>query len=148
MTSPAVADLAKVGEEAEKIASAYVKPEDRVLDPSLISKSLLDRIPDPTGWRLVVLPYRGKGKTEGGIYLPDQIVEENQVATQVGYVLKVGSLAYKDPEKFDGPWCKEKDWVMFARYAGSRFKIDGGEVRILNDDEILAVVDDPEAIIS
>jgi len=146
MTSPAVADLAKVGEEAEKIASAYVKPEDRVLDPSLISKSLLDRIPDPTGWRLVVLPYRGKGKTEGGIYLPDQIVEENQVATQVGYVLKVGSLAYKDPEKFDGPWCKEKDWVMFARYAGSRFKIDGGEVRIINDDEVIATILEPDDV--
>lgn len=54
-------------------------------------------------------------------------------------MLKVGSLAYADPEKFpSGAWCQEKDWVMFARYAGSRFQIDGGEVRILNDDEILA----------
>ena len=156
MTSPAIADLSKIGEEAaklassreeEKIASAYVKPEDRVLDPDLISKTLLERIPNPTGWRLVVLPYRGKGKTEGGVYLPDQVVEENQVATQVGYVLKVGPLAYKDPEKFDGPWCVEKDWVMFARYAGSRFKIDGGEVRILNDDEVLATISDPEDIL-
>ena len=156
MTSPAIADLSKIGEEAaklassreeEKISSAYVKPEDRVLDPDLISKTLLERIPNPTGWRLVVLPYRGKGKTEGGVYLPDQVVEENQVATQVGYVLKVGPLAYKDPEKFDGPWCEEKDWVMFARYAGSRFKIDGGEVRILNDDEVLATISDPEDIL-
>ena len=156
MTSPAIADLSKIGEEAaklassreeEKIASAYVKPEDRVLDPDLISKTLLERIPNPTGWRLVVLPYRGKGKTEGGVYLPDQVVEENHVATQVGYVLKVGPLAYKDPEKFDGPWCEEKDWIMFARYAGSRFKIDGGEVRILNDDEVLATISDPEDIL-
>jgi chaperonin GroES len=156
MTSPAIADLSKIGEEAaklassreeEKIASAYVKPEDRVLDPDLISKTLLERIPNPTGWRLVVLPYRGKGKTEGGVYLPDQVVEEYQVATQVGYVLKVGPLAYKDPEKFNGPWCEEKDWVMFARYAGSRFKIDGGEVRILNDDEVLATISDPEDIL-
>ena len=147
MTSPAIADLEKVGEEAEKIASAYVKPEDRVLDPDLISKSLLERIPTPTGWRLIVLPYRGRGKTEGGILLPDQVVEENQVATQVGYVLKVGPLAYKDSDKFDGPWCKEKDWVMFARYADSRFKIDGGEVRILNYDEVLATISDPEDVL-
>jgi len=150
MTSPAIADLEKVGEEAEKIASAYVKPEDRVLDPELISQSLLERIPDPTGWRLIVLPYRGRGKTEGGILLPDQVVEENQVATQVGYVLKVGPLAYRDPEKFgkhEEPWCYEKDWVMFARYAGSRFKIDGGEVRILNDDEVLATISDPEDVL-
>ena len=147
MTKPAVADLSKIGEEAEKISSAYVNKTDRVLDPTLLNKPLLERIPSPTGWRLVVLPYRGKGKTEGGVYLPDQVVEENQVATQVGYVLKVGPLAYKDPDKFDSPWCKEKDWVMFARYAGSRFKIDGGEVRILNDDEVLATISDPEDVL-
>ena len=65
-----------------------------------------------------------------------------------GYVLKAGALAYKDSEKFPaGPWCAEGDWVMFARYAGSRFKIDGGEVRILNDDEILAKILDPEDIL-
>jgi co-chaperonin GroES (HSP10) len=59
----------------------------------------------------------------------------------------VGPLAYKDESKFpDGPWCQEKQWVMFARYAGSRFQIDGGEVRILNDDEVLATILDPEDI--
>jgi co-chaperonin GroES (HSP10) len=67
----------------------------------------------------------------------------------VGYVLKQGPLAYKDELKFpNGAWCQEKDWVIFARYAGSRFRIDGGEVRILNDDEILATISDPEDIIS
>ena len=116
----------------------YVEPQERVLDPSLADQSLIDRMPSPTGWRLLILPYRGKGKTEGGLYLPDKVVEDNQISTQVGFVLKMGPMAYKDPEKFpSGPWCAEKDWVMFARYAGSRFKIDGGEVRILNDDEIL-----------
>ena len=110
----------------------YVEPQERVLDPSLADQSLIDRMPSPTGWRLLILPYRGKGKTEGGLYLPDKVVEDNQISTQVGFVLKMGPMAYKDPEKFpSGPWCAEKDWVMFARYAGSRFKIDGGEVRIL-----------------
>ena len=130
------------------LAKTYIEPSERVLDPSLIDTPLLDRMPAPTGWRLLILPYRGKGKTEGGILLPDQVVEEGQVSTQVGYVLKAGPLAYKDPEKFPlGPWCAEKDWVMFARYAGSRFKIDGGEVRILNDDEVLAKILDPEDIL-
>ena len=105
-------------------------------------------MPDPTGWRLLILPYRGKGKTEGGIYLPNTVVEENAVSTQVGYVLKVGELAYQDSEKFpEGPWCAKGDWVMFARYAGSRFRIDGGEVRILNDDEILATIQSPEDVL-
>ena len=128
---------------ATELNKTYVDPNDGVLDPSLIEKSLIERMPKPTGWRLLILPYRGKGKTEGGILLPDKIVEEGQISTQVGYVLKAGSLAYKDTEKFPtGPWCEEKDWVMFARYAGSRFKIDGGEVQILNDDEILAKIMD------
>ena len=126
----------------------YVEPQERVLDPSLADQSLIDRLPSPTGWRLLILPYRGKGKTEGGLYLPDKVVEDNQISTQVGFVLKMGPMAYKDPEKFpSGPWCAEKDWVMFARYAGSRFKIDGGEVRILNDDEILAKIQEPEDIL-
>ena len=90
---------------ATELNKTYVDPNDRVLDPTLIEKSLIERMPKPTGWRLLILPYRGKGKTEGGILLPDKIVEEGQISTQVGYVLKAGSLAYKDTEKFPtGPW--------------------------------------------
>lgn len=135
-------------EEVASLEEAYVEPEKRVLNPEAIGKSLLDRMPTPTGWRILILPYQGKGKTESGLYLPDDVVEKNKISTQVGYVLKVGPLAYKDTEKFpSGPWCQEKDWVMFARYAGSRFAIDGGEVRILNDDEILARIMDPEDVL-
>ena len=127
------------------LADAYTeKPR---LNPEMIGKTLLDRMPSPTGWRILILPYQGKGKTAGGIFLPTDTVEKNQVSTQVGYVLKVGPLAYKDKDKFEtGAWCQEKQWVMFARYAGSRFQIDGGEVRILNDDEILSTILDPEDI--
>ena len=129
-------------------STPWVHPNDRVLDPSKIDKSLMERMPDPTGWRILVLPYKGKAKTESGIYLPDQVIEQNEVSTQVGYVLKVGPLAYEDKAKFPlGTWCKKGDWVIFARYAGSRFKIEGGEVRILNDDEILAKISDPEDIL-
>tara|TARA_R100000808_G_C2153593_1_gene163939 strand:+ start:528 stop:974 length:447 start_codon:yes stop_codon:yes gene_type:complete len=146
MTESAKVDLTGVKEAVASLSEAYQQP--KVLNPEAIGGSLLERMPSPTGWRLLILPYRGKGKTESGVYLPDQVVEQQQVSTQVGYVLKVGSLAYKDSEKFpSGPWCAEKDWVMFARYAGSRFNIDGGEVRILNDDEILAKINDPEDIL-
>jgi co-chaperonin GroES (HSP10) len=64
-----------------------------------------------------------------------------------GNVLAVGPQAYKGEKYPEGPWCKVGDWVIFARYAGSRFKIDGGEVRLLNDDEIIATVKDPEDIV-
>ena len=134
--------------EVKNLETAYVEKNNVVLDPTLIDKPLVERMPAPTGWRILVLPYKGKGKTEGGIYLPDNVVEEHQVSTQVGYVLKMGPLAYRDREKFPtGPWCREKDWVVFARYSGSRFKIDGGEVRILNDDEILAKILNPDDIL-
>ena len=136
--------------------TAYVNKEEKVLDPDKVDGDTFDRLPNPTGWRLLILPYRGKGKTEGGIYLPDATIERESVATVCGYVLKVGPLAYKDRSKFGNPdepkkvwepWCKEKDWVIFGRYAGARFKIDGGEVRILNDDEVIAVIQDPEDIL-
>ena len=141
-------DLAAASEGVATIAEAYKEPTDRVLDPEAIGESLLERMSAPTGWRILVLPYRGKGKTDGGIYLPDAVVQEQTVSTQVGYVLKVGDLAYKDAEKFPmGPWCDQGDWVMFARYSGSRFKIDGGEVRILNDDEVLAKIEEPEDVL-
>lgn len=141
-------DLAAASEGVATIAEAYKEPTDKVLDPDSIGESLLERMPAPTGWRILVLPYRGKGKTDGGVYLPNAVVQEQTVSTQVGYVLKVGDLAYKDAEKFPmGPWCEQGDWVMFARYSGSRFKIDGGEVRILNDDEVLAKIQEPEDIL-
>ena len=107
------------------------------------------KLPVPTGWRILVLPHRGKGKTKGGVILSDKTVEETQIATNVGLVLAIGPDAYNDKERFpNGPWCKKKDWVIFARYAGSRLNIEGGELRILNDDEILGTTDDPENILS
>jgi co-chaperonin GroES (HSP10) len=93
------------------------------------TESALKKMPQPTGWRILILPFKGKGKTEGGVFIPDQAVEREALATVCGYVLKMGPLAFKDKEKFGesfNPWCKEKDWVIFGRYAGSRFKIDGG----------------------
>ena len=111
-------------------------------------KSDLSKVPKPTGWRLVVLPYRGVGKTKGGVLLTDKAVEEQQIASVCALVLEVGPDAYADKEKFpNGPWCKKGDWVIIARYAGSRIKIEGGELRILNDDEILGTVDSPEDIL-
>ena len=71
-----------------------------------------------------------------------------RIATNCGYVLKIGPLAYYDKEKYPtGAWCKKGDWVIFARYAGSRLPIEGGEVRILNDDEVLGTIADPESVL-
>ena len=113
-----------------------------------LSKKESSKLPEPTGWRLLVLPFKMKETTKGGIVLAETTLERQQVASQVGLVMAMGPQCYKDKERYpEGPWCKEKDWVMFARYAGSRIKIDGGEMRLLNDDEVLATIDSPEDIL-
>ena len=87
-------------------------------------------------------------KTKGGVVLAESTIERQQVASQCGLVLAMGPQCYKDKERYPtGPWCKVNDWVVFARYAGSRINIEGGEIRLLNDDEILATVQNPEDIL-
>ena len=106
------------------------------------------KLPQPTGWRILVLPFKMNETTKGGIIMGQDTIEKQQVASQCGNVLAMGPDCYHDKDRFkDGPWCKVGDWVMFARYAGSRIKIEGGEVRLLNDDEILATIKNPEDIL-
>ena len=130
-----IPDYAKAAIEAKKKAESKQKA--------------MERVPQPTGWRILVMPYRGRQKPDGGVYIPDAVADREALATVVAYVVKVGPLAYKDPEKFGAdmePWCKEGDWVCIGRYAGSRFKLEDGEVRIINDDEVIATIIDPEDI--
>ena len=111
-------------------------------------KKELDKVPNPTGYRITLFPLKLDSKTKSGIILTDDTVQESQLTTNICKVLKVGPDAYKDKAKFPtGPWCKQDDWVLITRYAGSRIRIDGGELRIINDDEILAVIDDPRDIL-
>ena len=105
------------------------------------------KLPKPTGWRILVLPFKQKEKTKGGIILADDTVERSQVASTCGLVLDMGPHCY-DKERFpEGPWAKKGDWIIFARYAGSRLPIEGGEVRLLNDDEVLGTIKDPESVL-
>ena len=111
-------------------------------------KEQAEKLPKPTGWRIIVLPFKMGDKTKGGVVLHEAAIERQQVASQCGLVLSMGPACYSDKERYpQGPWCKVNDWVVFARYAGSRIHIEGGEIRLLNDDEILATVQDPEDIL-
>jgi co-chaperonin GroES (HSP10) len=111
-------------------------------------EDIQNELPQPSGWRLLVLPFTPKEKTKGGIIFSQESLDKSRIATNCGYVIKMGPLAYKDKDKFpEGPWCKKGDWVIFARYAGSRMNIDGGEIRMLNDDEVLATIENPEDIL-
>ncbi len=107
-----------------------------------------DKLPQPTGWRLIVLPFKMDERTKGGIIMNESTLEKQQVASQCGNVLAMGPQCYTDKERYpEGPWCKVGDWVIFARYAGSRIQIEGGEIRLLNEDEILATIKNPEDIL-
>lgn len=137
------------GSSSDSIVQAYESAEDKVLNPEKLPDSIVERLPQPTGWRILVLPYQGTNRTKSGnIHLPDEFVDRERLATVCGYVLKVGSSAYQDEERFGPePWCKEGDWILIGRYAGSRFKIEGGEVRIINDDEVIGTIHDPSDIV-
>lgn len=140
----------KKPEAVKEVENAYTEATKRVLDPSLLDKSFLERMPQPTGWRILILPYKGKGVTEGGIQLVKETVDRESLATVVSYVVKMGPMCYSDKNKFgDTPWCKKGDWVLIGRYAGARFKLgDDAECRIINDDEVIATIEDPDDIVS
>ena len=136
-----------LGLEDKYKEEAKVEPTKEPLNPENI-KSVVDELPTPSGWRLLVLPFTPKEKTSGGIIIAQESLDRLRIATNCGYVLKIGPLAYHDKERYPtGPWCKKGDWVIFARYAGSRLPIEGGEVRILNDDEVLGTIPDPESVL-
>ena len=124
------------------------KEEDKKRIDETNVDSIVDELPEPSGYRLLVLPFTPKEKTKGGILIAQETLDKLRIAVNCGYVLKLGPLAYNDKDKFSsGPWCKKGDWVIFARYAGSRLPIEGGEVRILNDDEVLGTIKDPESVL-
>ena len=133
-------------EEKYKTATKLTE-EKEPLNPETIEEQRT-QLPEPSGWRLLVLPFTPKEKTKGGIIIAQESLEKLRIATNCGYVIKLGPLAYHDKEKFPtGPWSKKGQWVIFARYSGSRLPIEGGEVRLLNDDEVLGTIDNPESVL-
>ena len=98
-----VAQKRKAEKEAEKSSSiadsAYIPADERVLDPSLLDQPLVERLPQPTGWRILVMPYQGKAKTGGGLFIPDEIREREAVATVVAYVMRVGPTGLQGSEQ-------------------------------------------------
>lgn len=105
-------------------------------------------LPDPTGWKILcVVPDVSQTFENSEIIKADQFMKAEEHATTVLFVLKVGPDAYKDTAKFpSGAWCKEGDFVLVRTYSGTRFKIFGKEFRLLNDDQVDAVVQDPRGL--
>lgn len=125
--------------EARKAAKAKAAADE---------KKVASMMPQPAGYQILVLIPPGEAKTEGGIYKPDSLLQREATACVYGMVHEMGPLAYKDPVRFpDGkPWCKKGDWVLFTPFAGIRLDVSAQEMRLINDDGILAVVEDPRGI--
>ena len=102
------------------------------------------QLPQPKGYKILIGLPEVSEKTEGGVFMPDGLRSAEETASIIGFVIGMGEDAYKDHDKFpNGPYCRKGDFVIFRSYSGTRFKIHGKEFRLINDDTVEAVVDDP-----
>jgi co-chaperonin GroES (HSP10) len=104
-------------------------------------------VPKPVGYRVLIALPTIEDTFEGGIAKASSTIREETILTMVGVVVDMGEQAYNDKERFpSGPWCKEGDFVMFRANTGTRFKVGNEEYRLMNDDSIEAVIDDPSRL--
>ena len=105
------------------------------------------QLPEPKGYKMLIALPEVDEKTEGGIIKSVKYQHEETIATVVGWVMSMGPDAYSDPNRFpNGPYCQVGDWVVFRAFSGTGLKIHGKEFRIINDDTVEAVVEDPRGI--
>ena len=105
------------------------------------------QLPDPSGYRILCGIPNIEEQYESGIIKSDMTLQHEELLTTVLFVVKMGPDCYKDAVRFpSGPWCKEKDFILVRPHAGTRLKIHGREFRIINDDSVEGVVEDPRGI--
>lgn len=109
-----------------------------------VDDGIIAKLPEPKGYRVLIAIPEITEKTAGGVFIPEERRSGEETASMIGFVIKLGAEAYTDPARFpSGPWCKEGDFVIFRSYSGTRFKVKGKEFRLINDDTVEAVVEDP-----
>ena len=104
-----------------------------------------DILPELPGFHVLVRPVSVKETTKGGIIIPNSTREDMSYLTTVGKVIKLGSLAYNDTDKFPkGPWCKEGDYICYAKHAGQKIQYKEVKMILLYDDQVIMKVEDPK----
>ncbi len=104
-----------------------------------------DVLPELPGFHVLVRPVSVKEKTKGGILIPNSTKEDMSYLTTVGKVIKMGNLAYNDTDKFPkGPWCKEGDYICYAKHAGQKIQYKEVKMILLYDDQVIMKVQDPK----
>ena len=128
-----------VGSNPDNLEDTTVLPE----TPEQKAKQL----PDPSGYRMLCAIPEVDKKFDSGILKADVTMHHEELLTTVLFVLKMGPDCYKDEKRFpSGPWCKEGDFVLVRPHSGTRVKIHGREFRIINDDSVEGIVEDPRGI--
>ena len=123
-------------------------PKPESVNKPIVEEDVKSQLPEPKGWRILVAMPLVEEKTEGGIVKVESTVRDEELSNICGYVLKLGRECYKDSKRFpSGAWCKKGDWVVFRAYSGTRIKMYGQEFRLINDDTVEAVVDDPTGVV-
>jgi len=115
---------------------------------AITDEELEQQLPKPVGYKLLIaLPQVEETFSDAGIVKADRTMYEEKLMTVVGLVLDMGEQAYADVERYPtGPWCKAGDYVLFRANSGTRFKVNGVEYRLMNDDSIDAIVANPHGV--
>lgn len=121
-------------------------PDDATVLPDTADRKA-KQLPDPSGYRILCAIPEIEDKFDSGLVKADITMQHEELLTTVLFVVKLGPDCYKDEKRFpSGPWCKEGDFVLVRPHAGTRLKIHGREFRIINDDSVEGVVEDPRGI--
>lgn len=105
------------------------------------------KVPKPRGYQVLITVPEVSEKSGGGVYLPDSLTEREKRASIIGLVTLIGPDAYNDKKRFpSGPYCEVGDWVVFRSYGGQVLYVDGIEYRLINDETVLATVEDPRGL--
>tara|TARA_R110000744_G_scaffold156496_1_gene272104 strand:+ start:570 stop:986 length:417 start_codon:yes stop_codon:yes gene_type:complete len=105
------------------------------------------QLPEAKGYKLLIALPEIDEMTDGGIIRSEDSRHEESIATVVGWVMSMGPDAYANYDRFpSGPYCQVGDWVIFRAFSGTRIKIHGKEFRLINDDTVEAVVEDPRGV--
>jgi len=105
------------------------------------------QLPVPKGYKILCTIPDYEEKFDSGIVKADITIKHEELLTNVLFVVKLGDLAYADPSRFPtGPWCREGDFILVRANTGTRIMIHDREFRLINDDSIEAVVEDPRGI--
>ena len=137
----------KIVQNMTKEALKTISEPESIKEP-IVSEKIKSQLPEPKGWKILVAMPQADEKTEGGILKAASTVKDEELSNICGYILTLGKECYQDSKRFpSGPWCKKGDWVIFRAYSGTRIKMYGQEFRLINDDTVEAVVDDPTGVV-